>query len=771
MPALPKGSFNRVAHVAGKGIDAPVDDNKRTLLHIAAEHGDQAAVARLLRLGAKAGQMDAQGRPPLFEAILRRDVETVRLLVEAGASFAVEDDEGMTPLLLAVQTGGGPAFLEALRDLGLDLRHTNDAGVGALHAAALADDNEMMGYLLENGLFVDVPDGKGETALFKAAQKGAVGALTFLLGQGADPLLRSREIKTPLHAAAAAGHEDVVDALLAIPGVRYALNDFQTYAEGWTPLMEAVVFNHPGVVEKLLDLGADPNQRDIKNRHSLFIAAERGYVDVARLLIAHGADVVKAPRHADNNQSLLQSINVLHYDEMLFTLVRAGANVDELDALGETALFKAAAAKNAPKVRALLELGADPNIATANGRRPIDAAVVSYSSGDYYERGTTPAQAAYDTVDALLAHNASPQMAPGNAQSYAPLHAAARAGNVQLVQLLLRAGANIEEPDHVTGLTPVLTAVGARSTEVAELLLKAGADITKKDKNNRGLLHTAAASGMRAYIDLALKSAQLRADINRRDALGTPPLHLALHSTRTDCIAPLVAAGADVSLADAAGLKPVHIVSSAYSDLLFNALDRAAGAKLDWNAQTEIEKETPMHLAARNGHKNIIDNLLQKNVDITLRDAKGQTPLMAAVYADQIVAVMALVDWCRKKGIALDAQRDAAGRTPLHVAAMRWTPRVLQVLLDGGADINAATADGMTPLHLAARFGRAEIVRLLIEKGADPSVRNKSGATPIDIAGDRKDIIDVLKDAARQQEAKKNPPRGIVGPKRPPSGP
>jgi outer membrane protein TolC len=63
--------------------------------------------------------------------------------------------------------------------------------------------------------------------------------------------------------------------------------------------------------------------------------------------------------------------------------------------------------------------------------------------------------------------------------------------------------------------------------------------------------------------------------------------------------------------------------------------------------------------------------------------------------------------------------RDISDWTPLHAATYRGNYEIVRMLLEKGADINAATSSGMSPLYIAANEGSLEIVKLLVEKGAD----------------------------------------------------
>ena len=75
------------------------------------------------------------------------------------------------------------------------------------------------------------------------------------------------------------------------------------------------------------------------------------------------------------------------------------------------------------------------------------------------------------------------------------------------------------------------------------------------------------------------------------------------------------------------------------------------------------------------------------------------------------------------------------GWTPLHVAAIADRAPIAKLLLDRGADVNAADARGkFTPLHYAAWNGNAEMTALLLACNADRDAKDGEQRTPLDLA-------------------------------------
>jgi len=89
------------------------------------------------------------------------------------------------------------------------------------------------------------------------------------------------------------------------------------------------------------------------------------------------------------------------------------------------------------------------------------------------------------------------------------------------------------------------------------------------------------------------------------------------------------------------------------------------------------------------------------------------------------------------------------GYTPLHESVSNGRPKILQLLIDHGADVNCCANGGYTPLHLAAFTGHKDCVHVLLGNNADISKTDDYGKTPMQTAelSARSDILKVLKSA------------------------
>ncbi len=233
-------------------------------------------------------------------------------------------------------------------------------------------------------------------------------------------------------------------------------------------------------------------------------------------------------------------------------------------------------------------------------------------------------------------------------------------------------------------------------------------------------------------------------------------------------------------------------VSSKYSmnSDLYNAIEKgnlteverliAAGA--DVNADVEYGKSTPLYIASLNGHLKIVEKLIKAGADVNKTISNGNTALQAACQSDRfkkivkkivelLIASGADVNKANNNGqsplytaliyknidifkILINAgadvnaartDRDYVGDAPIHAASKYNEMAFLEQLITAGADINKAGNDGMTPLYIASEWGYLEIVKKLLDAGADKSIRATNGESPFDVAR-TEEIRKLLKD-------------------------
>ena len=205
--------------VAAGDVDAGTQLDRQLL--DAAGRGDSEAVTRLLARGASPAVRDEQGRTPLVAAAYGNHLAAARALVAAGADVDAEDDSQQSAYLIATsEVGDDPRLLELTLAAGADVRALDSYDGTGLIRAADRGHPRIVDRLLRAGVEVDHVNELGWTALLEAVVLGDGGpahveTVRLLLDAGADPDLPDGEGTSPLAHAERRGHTAIADLLRA----------------------------------------------------------------------------------------------------------------------------------------------------------------------------------------------------------------------------------------------------------------------------------------------------------------------------------------------------------------------------------------------------------------------------------------------------------------------------------------------------------------------------------------------------------------------------
>lgn len=250
-----------VAAFGFRGRPAPKDGGALTPLVYAVRADDLDSVKVLLAAGADLNQVTGYGWSPLLVATQNRYYRLGAYLIDHGADVNLANQGGWTPLYLAtdnrnIESGDYPVrkgdmdhldFIKLLLDKGANVN------------ARMKDSTETRTVFTNQWL-----DENGATAFLRASQSGDLVLMKLLLAHGADP-----KIDTVLHVTAL----EVAAGVGWVEGITYE----------WSP--EATL----EAVKMLLDLGLDVNAQADTGRTALHGAAHKGRTDVIQVLVDHGA--------------------------------------------------------------------------------------------------------------------------------------------------------------------------------------------------------------------------------------------------------------------------------------------------------------------------------------------------------------------------------------------------------------------------------------------------------------------------------------------------
>jgi ankyrin repeat protein len=211
--------------------------------------------------------------------------------------------------------------------------------------------------------------------IFEAVEKGDVECVREFLKRGVDPNIRDIYVRgrpaTPFNIGLYLKRDKLKE------GDRYT--EVGGYCcDGVTPLHVAARKGYVEIAKLLLEHGADPNIKDLHGWTPLHDAAYWGNVEVARLLLQHGADPNVKGKRGETPLILAISGDSQAHADVAKLLLEHGADPNVRDKLGNnsTALHRAIVGRRKDMVRLLLEKGADPNAKDDYGDTPLHTAVV-----------------------------------------------------------------------------------------------------------------------------------------------------------------------------------------------------------------------------------------------------------------------------------------------------------------------------------------------------------------------------------------------------------
>jgi ankyrin repeat protein len=305
-----------------------------------------------------------------------------------------------------------------------------------------------------------------------------------------------------------------------------------------------------------------------------------------------------------------------------------------------------------------------------------------------------------------------------------------RANKLAELQKLLDGGMAVDLRDG-RGTTPLMHAAAIGSTEAVQLLLKAGADVNTKN----GLEATALLWGA-TNPEKARLLVEAGADVNAKSKTGRMPLMMAAgHAGSSETVRLLLNKGADTAAAEVRGttalLEAVRMNDMGSFRLL---VDR----KVDVNAGDRFGV-TALGYAAGHSNLEMMRELLARGAKVNVSHTRGNkvkngvvgisdlTPLMVAASRGNAEAVKMLL------AAGADASKqDVRGMTALHFAVARdkADPAMVRLLLEKGSDAKLQMRDGDSPVDWARKFGNPKLLAMLGssagEKGSATAVRTAS---------------------------------------------
>ena len=400
------------------------------------------------------------------------------------------------------------------------------------------------------------------------------------------------------------------------------------------------------------------------------------------------------------------------------SLLKQGIDVNEAQGDGQTALHWAAYDDRSEMATMLLYAGANVDATSrVNGITPLFIAAQHGSAS---------------MIGILLAADADPNRAMTTSGT-TPLMLAAASGNGDAVKRLLDGGADPNAKEAVHGQTALMFAAVLNRTSALEVLLEAGADATIATKvvdviernkargRGRGGPPTGRGRGRGGPRPAAAQAPLLSASGigGRNGNLGSVASRAPAPPRRRTRVPAVDTMG---------GLTPLLFAAR---EGHFESVDVLLEAGSDINATSPGDKATPLFIATVNGHFDLAKYLLDRGADPKLANTAGGTPLYAAInvkWAPQTTYPQP--DTSQEKVTYLELMQafvDAGADPNVRLKKKLWFTSYF-------SDLSRANAGGATPFWRAAQVSDVAAMRLLTAAGADPEVTSLEGVSPLNVA-------------------------------------
>ena len=335
------------------------------------------------------------------------------------------------------------------------------------------------------------------------------------------------------------------------------------------------------------------------------------------------------------------------------------------------------------------------------------------------------------------------------------LHYAAKKGHADMLKYFYRyageTGINGDIRSSVLGWCPIHYAVYSGQIQAVKVLIREGVEINVSDNRGYSPLHTAIERGLQGMVALLVRE---QCDVNAQDRDGNTALHLCVQMAngwgpkeQTEVVDYLLTQGADYSISNNSGDFLLHTAVKHEApkepvETICKKMNEHEGIAVP-NSQGKI----PLHLSKSS---EMTDILIEYGGNLNRQDSDGLT--LIHERSDDVRIVENLIE----KGADITI-RDNSERLPIHHAVMKPLPdlEAIKTLGESLSDVNAQDEAGDTPLHLACdnvynqiwiqveKSGKTNrvlksvdsksdpVVSWLVFKGADCNIQNSKGETPL----------------------------------------
>ena len=457
-------------------------------------------------------------------------------------------------------------------------------------------------------------------------------------------------------------------------------------------------------VKWLIKQGVDVNHCGKKGWTAVHCAAEKGNLDVLKLLKESGANI-HVQSKIGSNSIMSASVGTGDCDTVRW-LIEQGVDVNYCDKEGCTAVYCAAGAGNLDLLKLLKERGANIHVQSEMGSNSIMSAAIG--TGDC------------DTVRWLIEKGVDVNHC--NKEGFTAVHCAAEKGKLGVLKLLKERGANIHVQSEMGSNSIMSAAIGTGDCDTVRWLIEKGVDVNHCDKNGLTAVLNAAQQG---HLDVLKLLKERGANIHVQSEMGSNSIMSAAIGTGDcDTVRWLIEKGVDVNHCDKNGLTAV-LNAAQQGNLDVLKLLKERGANI--HVQSEMGSNSIMSASVGTGDCDTVRWLIEQGVDVNYCDKEGCT----AVYCAAGAGNLDLLKLLKERGANIHVQSEMGSNSIMSAAIGTGDCDTVRWLIEKGVDVNHCNKEGFTAVLNAAQQGHLDVLKLLKERGANIHVQSEMGSNSI----------------------------------------
>lgn len=403
--------------------------------------------------------------------------------------------------------------------------------------------------LLERGADPFKANSSGRSVLYIAIEAGSASVFACVMRlyphiDTSRPISSEMQQYTSVHVAARYNHGHILRSLIRLG----ADVNVQEKEHGYTPLTLALVIGNEWAARELVLAGANCRKACYNGRTPMFVAAEKGFTELIRLMVDHSKININEPVVQPTGLRLLHVAAFHRQPHVVSLLVGLGADVNCMDDEGGYGpLTMALIGSNVAGALALIAAGADVSKPSKSGRSPLYVAS---------EKGLS------ELVRIFIVEMGVDINAPVTSElsQVTPLHVVILHGQSHMLPMLIGLGADVNAMEREKNCSPIIMATILQDEWALQRLVEAGANVNCCSKEGRTALYVAVEKGHSGIVRMLVKDCGL--DVNSpatSEYHEGAALHVAALFNNVHIVQLLLSLGADPLKRDALGRVPSTI--------------------------------------------------------------------------------------------------------------------------------------------------------------------------------------------------------------------